>query len=333
MEHDTVVVGITYPLHVDARPQAAIDQDIANLRAVAWNVEVVLAPYTPDAELSPADRAAWARMSAVLTFHLPPDLPAIAPRLQWVQVAAAGVDHVADRLAGMSDVALTSATGVNAVSVAEFAITRLLEHWKHLPAIAALQHQREWSPRYGRRLQGSTVGVIGLGAIGTEICRRLRAFDVTLWGCRRDPSRVTHVVDHLVGPHDLPALYAACDAIIVAVPETPDTEDLLDDDAFSQMKPGAWVCNISRGSVVDEPALVRHLESGHLSGAAIDVTRTEPLPADSPLWDVAGLQISGHCASSLDGYFENVHALFRDNLQRFVTGRPLMNRVDLGRGY
>jgi phosphoglycerate dehydrogenase-like enzyme len=135
------------------------------------------------------------------------------------------------------------------------------------------------------------------------------------------------VVDELVGPERLHEVLSRVDAVVVCAPATPDTHDLFDAAAFAAMRPGAVFCNVARGSLVDEAALLDSLRSGHLGAAVLDVTQQEPLPADSPLWDTPNLRLSPHSSASLDHYVESVFELFADNLDRYVRGDPLRNVV------
>jgi len=128
-------------------------------------------------------------------------------------------------------------------------------------------------------------------------------------------------------------LLAECDAVIAAVPETPETTGLMDEAAFAAMPAGCFFCNVGRGSLVDEPALIAALERGHLRAAALDVASVEPLPPDHPLWDAPNLYLSPHSASSPAALFVNLHALIRENLARYLADEPLVNEVDVGRGY
>jgi phosphoglycerate dehydrogenase-like enzyme len=192
-----------------------------------------------------------------------------------------------------------------------------------------LQGERRWSPTYGREIAGSTLGVVGLGAIGREVARRGRALGLRLVAVRQSwrPGMKDDDVDELYGPGDLHALLGASDMVVSAVPETSATVDMFDAAAFAAMRPGAVFVNVGRGSAVVEDDLVAALGSGHLAAAAIDVTREEPLPPSSPLWDVRGLYISPHSATSPDRFWANLHALFRDNVARYLAGEPLRNEV------
>jgi phosphoglycerate dehydrogenase-like enzyme len=140
-------------------------------------------------------------------------------------------------------------------------------------------------------------------------------------------------VDEVVGTDDLDLLSARADAVIAAVPATPDTTDLFDRARFAAMKPGAVFVNVGRGSAVVEADLIAALDDGHLGAAVLDVTRTEPLPSDDPLWDAPRLHLSPHAAAAVDRYLENLHDLFRDNLARYVAGDSLRNEVDPALGY
>ena len=128
-------------------------------------------------------------------------------------------------------------------------------------------------------------------------------------------------------------MLAQCDAVVAAVPETPETVGMLDRAAIRAMRPGAFLCNVGRGSILDEAALAEALRDGHLRGAALDVASVEPLPADDPLWDAPNLYLSFHNASAPSALFRNLHRLLRDNLTRYLAGEPLRNEVDLARGY
>jgi phosphoglycerate dehydrogenase-like enzyme len=158
---------------------------------------------------------------------------------------------------------------------------------------------------------------------------------MTVIGTRRSyrPGHDHPDVDELRGTADLHDVLARCDAVVVSAPGTPETENLFDKDAFAAMKPGAVFCNVGRGSLVDEAALIDALESGHLGAAILDVTRHEPLPADDPLWDAPNIWISPHSSASQDRYTEKLLALFAHNLGRFTRGEPLRNVVDRAAGY
>jgi phosphoglycerate dehydrogenase-like enzyme len=328
---------------VVAFPWNADDEMLAPLRERFPHLELVAAPYLgrfghhlPDQEdeLTDEVRAVWARAEATMSLDLPGPIAELAPNLQWVQAIGAGIDHLAD--ADLPDaVTITNAAGVAASPIAEFAISRLLSVWKRLPEIDEEQARHEWKAKFGRTVEGLTLGVIGLGAIGTAVAQRARGFGMYLIGTRRSykEGQDHPAVDELRGTADLHDVLARCDAVVVSAPGTQETENLFDASAFAAMKPGALFCNVGRGSLVDEPALIAALESGHLGAAILDVTREEPLPADDPLWSAPNIFISPHCSAAQDRYTETLLALFADNLERYTRGEPLRNIVDRAAGY
>jgi phosphoglycerate dehydrogenase-like enzyme len=328
---------------VVAYPWNADDALLAPLRDRFPELDIVAQPflgqfnrYQPDAddELDDAARAVWARAEATLALDVPGPLREIAPGLRWVQAIGAGIDHL-ERADLPDHVTITNAAGVAAAPIAEFAIARLLQVWKRLPEIDAQQHEHEWVPKFGRTVEGLTLGVIGLGAIGTAVAVRARAFDMTVIGTRRSykEGQQHDAVDELRGVDDLHDVLGRCDAVVVSAPGTADTENMFDAAAFAAMKPGALFCNVGRGSLVDEPALIAALESGQVGAALLDVTRQEPLPADDPLWSAPNVYISPHSSAAQERYTDKLLELFADNLDRYTRGEALRNVVDRAAGY
>jgi phosphoglycerate dehydrogenase-like enzyme len=231
-------------------------------------------------------------------------------------------------------VTVTNGAGIAAVHIAEFCIARLLAIWKRFDDLADLQARREWTPTYGRSFSGSTVGVVGLGAIGRAVAERAHAMGARVIGVRRNAQLGGFAfVEAIYAPEQLHEMLGQCDAVVLSAPSTATTADLFDAAAFAAMKPGAVFCNVARGALVDEVALLDALHSGHLGAAALDVTKQEPIPSDSPLWHVPRLQLSPHSAGALEGYIDNLFDLFADNLSRYLRREPLRNLVDLQAGY
>jgi len=355
---DVITIGVMYPAAWETRPRAELDADLDRLRALDPRIRVEEVRYEDPTELrtlrgtagadgdttelramapelTDEQLATLSRLDLVLTQDLPFDVGRLAPRLRLVQGLGAGVSQLVSAGLADGDIRLTTAAGVSAVSISEFAIARLLAAWKLFPRLDELQRAHDWSPVYGRELAGSTVAVLGLGAIGSEVARRLQAFDVHVLGVRRSyrPGMTTPHVDELFGPDDLHAVLGRADAVIAAVPETPESTHTMDAAAFAAMRPGAFFCNVGRGSFVVEADLIAALATGHLGAAAIDVAAVEPLPADDPLWDAPNLMISPHAAASAERYFANLHRLFRDNVARYLAGEALRNEVDPALGY
>ena len=327
----------------------------AQLEAIDPRIRVVQVGYEEDHELRTArgtppydglrekapvltdeQRAMFAEVDIVVTLDLPFDVGTVAPNLVLVQGVGAGVGQLVSAGLAEGGIRLANAVGVSAVSISEFAVGRMLAFWKHFDAMGEAQAERDWRASYGREVAGSTVAVLGLGAHRLE--HRQAAAGVRRHRPRHpsvvDAGHATaEYVDELFGPDDLHDVLGRSDAVFAAVPETPETVGTMDAAAFAAMKPGAWFCNVGRGSFVDEAALLDALTSGQLGGAALDVFSVEPLPADNPLWNAPNLAISAHSSAAVERYVENLHALFRDNVARFLAGEPLRTEVDPARGY
>lgn len=348
-----VLVGVLYPSEWFGAPEA-FAAEIARLEDLDARVQVVAEPYLEPHELRSArgkpgadrlradapaltdrQREVFGRLDVALAIDLPFDVSAVAPGLQWVQAVGAGTGQLQSAGLAEAGIRLTTAAGANAVAIAEFALARVLQHWKRFREIDDAQERHHWEPLYGQELAGHALGLIGLGAINAAVAARAQAFDLRVMATRRSatPGATAPNVDALYPPGELHAMLAECDAVIAAVPETPETAGMMDRDAYAAMKPGAFFCNVGRGSLVDEVALIDALRRGHLRAAALDVASVEPLPADHPLWDAPHLYLSPHSAASPAALFANLHELFRENLSRFLRGEPLENEVDLGRGY
>jgi phosphoglycerate dehydrogenase-like enzyme len=332
-------VAVAYPPAVD-------DAVLASLRERFPDVEFVAAPYAGrfsrygrygkdgEDELTDERREVWARADIALALDLPDEIASIAPHLRWVQAIGAGIEHL-DGVALPPGCLVTNAAGVAAAPIAEFALARILAVWKRLPEIEALQRERRWKPCIGRTAEGATIGIVGFGAIGTAVAVRARAFGMTVLAIRRSHTLGQEHPDahEMFGPHALHDVLPRCDAIVAALPATGETENLFDARAFAAMRAGALFCNVGRGALVDEPALIDALESGHLGAAILDVTRQEPLPPEDPLWTAPNAYLSPHSSAALDRYADKLRELFADNLSRFFADEPLRNVVDRGAGY
>ena len=336
---------MTYP------PKGVRDEDLAPLRALDPRVEVTYLPfvdgvgvrnrrtqgtYRPgDGDVAPSPElvAALATADVVVGLDLPQELRTLAPRLRWIQAIGAGTGYLFtnDLPEG---VVITSAAGIGAPTIAEWVLGRLLSVWKRFDRVAELQRAHSWDQARarGRSFGGSTLVIVGLGAIGQAVAQRAAAFGVRVLAVRRTPAP-SPLAERVVGPGELHAVLAEADAVVVCAPATADTEALFDAAAFAALKPGAVLVNVARGTLVDEDALIAALRSGQVATAVLDVTRTEPLPADSPLWDEPGVVLSPHTSPSMDHYVGDLVGLVADNLGRWLRDEPLRNVVDPARGY
>jgi phosphoglycerate dehydrogenase-like enzyme len=255
------------------------------------------------------------------------------PRLRWMHTMAAG-GGAQVRAAGLTEaelerVVFTTSAGAHAGPLAEFALFGLLVGAKDLTQVQELQSQHVWAPHWEmRQLREQTVLILGLGGIGMETARLVGAFGARVIGVKRRPEPVAHV-DSVHGVEELRQLVGQADAIVVTLPGTPYTENLVDATLIAAMKPGTVIVNVGRGTVIDETALVDALRSGHIRSVCLDVTATEPLPADSPLWDMPQVLISPHTAAEDPGEGARIAKLFAENLSFFVRGEPMRNIVDL----
>jgi phosphoglycerate dehydrogenase-like enzyme len=195
------------------------------------------------------------------------------------------------------------------------------------------QAAHNWNPRACRNTEiaGQTLGIIGLGSIGLETARRAKALGMNVISMERPGRARPAEVDRLVA--DKIALCAQSDFVLVATPLTPETRHIVGEAELAAMKPTAYLINISRGRCVDEQALIRAIQEGRIAGAGLDVTEVEPLPADSPLWDLPGVIITPHVAASSPHTMGHVMDLVAENLRRLAAGQPLLNLGDKQRGY
>lgn len=254
------------------------------------------------------------------------------PRVRWVQGMSAGAgEHAAGAGLGgdaLERAALTTASGVHVRTLAEFTLLGLLYFAKHVPELLQRQRAKEW-PRIRRpvhELSGQTMLILGLGEIGVEIARVASALGMRVIGVKRRPGAVEHV-DEVHAVERLGDLVGRADAIVVTLPATEATRGLLDAETLAAVKPGAVLVNVGRGAVIDEDALVERLRDGTLAGAALDVFTTEPLPPESPLWELPNVLISPHVSALSERENERVVELFLANLERFLAGEPLVNRI------
>jgi phosphoglycerate dehydrogenase-like enzyme len=266
-----------------------------------------------------------------------PDRLLALPALRWYQQWYAGAEWLVDRPeVAERDFLLTSASGISAAVVVEQAFGYVLALTRRLRDAWAAQRERVWHkppPSTFAELAGKTLLVAGLGAIGSRAARVGRGFDMRVIGIRRRPELPCEGVERVGGPDELGALLPEADVVISALPYTRETLRLFSAEAFAQIKPGAIFVSIGRGNVVDQDALVAALAGGRLAGAGLDVFEREPLPADSPLWEIGTAMVTPHWGAAFPHRFERTMALFLDNLRRYGAGEPLRNLVDKRRGY
>jgi phosphoglycerate dehydrogenase-like enzyme len=249
----------------------------------------------------------------------------LSPKVRWVQTSSAGVGQYVKRLGLQdSDLIVTTASGVHGEPLAEFVFAALLYHVKWFAQLKAWQERHQWERYCSGELTGKTLAVIGTGRIGREIARIGHAFGMTIWGMAAtyDPTRAASLgVDRLFARDELKDMLAGADAVVLSTPHTADTEDMIGAEEIAAMKPGIVLVNIARGLVIDENAMIAALRDGRIAFAALDVFRTEPLPTDSPLWDLPNVLINPHSASTAPSENGKITDLFIRNLRHFLDGR------------
>ncbi|OKH55878.1 D-2-hydroxyacid dehydrogenase [Scytonema sp. HK-05] len=269
--------------------------------------------------------------------HILDKILAAAPRIRWHHAPNAGVNHILTpthtAIYLERDIILTNGAGVHAIPIAEFVITFILAHAKHLRELYALQAEHYWKRGFNiQELKGSTLLIIGAGHIGQEIAARAQAFGIRVLGSRRHPQALPNF-EKVVGADEWRSLLPEADYVVIATPLTKDTKGLIDEAALRLLRPSAYLINIARGAVVDEPALLKALGEGWFAGAALDTLVTEPLPPESPFWSLPNVFVTPHCTAHSPRTKERTIALFIDNLRRYQMGQPLRNVVDKEAGY
>ena len=260
-------------------------------------------------------------------------LPGVAPRLRIISCTSAGLDRLMpfDWLPG--NVALLNNSGAHGAKAGEFGIMALLMLANHMPVFAADQHMRRWAPRFGSVLAGRTVGIVGLGAIGSAVAMRAQQFGMTVLGVRNDVAPHAHA--HEVHPVSaLEAVLPRCEFLVLACPLTDRTRNLLSRDRLDLLPHGAKLVNMARGPVWDQDALCDMLDAGRLGPCLTDVATPEPLPEDHRMWRTPGLTITPHMSSDdPETYNERTLDILFANLRADRAGQPMPNRVEPARGY
>jgi len=302
-----------------------------------------------------ADTADYSRAEILYAGALPHD-PGRAPGLKWVQVHMAGVNGLYEHpIYANRAIALTTASGVHAATVAEYAITALLALAHRVPRMVEWHGRGTWPPDEQRwplfvptAVRGATLGVIGYGSIGRELARVAKtAFAMRVLACKRDPSRRADpgycptgtgdpegaLPDAWFSPAQLPDLLTKSDVVVMCAPLTRETQQMIGTHELGAMKKTAYFINVGRGASVDERALAAALVEKRIAGAAVDVFVQEPPAKGHPLYAVDNVIVSPHVSGFVASYDDDCCTLFAENLRRYLTGAPLLNLVDRAKGY
>ena len=338
----TIAIGSYLEPELIARIQAA-----APAARIVYEPDLLPVPRYPcdhtgqPRDLSPADLDRWRSLTVAADVFFdfdwldPAGMAARSPRLRWVQASSAGIGAFMRRTGlDHAGFAVTTAGGIHGVPLAEFALAGVLHFVKGFPDLRRRQQARNWELYATRQLAGQRVLVVGLGGMGRQVAVTFAAMGTEVTGLGRD-GRDYDVpgVSRVIYREDLDKELPGTDVLILCCPLTPQTEGLIGREQIALLPPHAVLVNLARGQVVDEDALIRALSTGQLGGACLDVFAKEPLPADSPLWEMDNVLISPHSASTVVEENERLTGLFLDNLARFTAGRPLSNLYEAERGY
>lgn len=256
-----------------------------------------------------------------------------ATSLRWMHTASAGVENLLSDTIKERGISFTNSAGVHAIPIAEWVLHALLMIVKRGPRMLAAQHEHRWERDVEfDELGGKTLTILGAGGIGQEIARRAAGFGMRIWGSNRSGHEVEGF-ERIVSGEDWRDLLPETDFLAIATPLTAETKHLVGERELAALPDHAWLINIARGAIVDEPALMMALRNGVIAGAALDTFEKEPLPSESPLWTLPNVLISPHNSGSSPRSTDRVVDLFIDNLQRFVADKELRNLVDLEAGY
>lgn len=256
---------------------------------------------------------------------------ALLPTIKWVHILGAGID--AFPLEHLGDRVLTCSKGATSVPIAEYVLAVMLAHEKHIPEEFLAEPPPSWNqPQFGPLggLAGATLGLVGAGAIGTEVAKRALAFDMKVVAHRRSSSPMPLPE---IESASLEEVLARADHLVITAPSTPETYHLINKDTLQLVKPGVHVVNIARGPLVDSEALIAALDEGRVARASLDVAEGEPLPAGHPLYAHPRVRLTPHLSNSSSRTANRTVQMFTDNLARWRSGRPLQGVVDPAVGY
>jgi phosphoglycerate dehydrogenase-like enzyme len=277
----------------------------------------------------------------VIAWSIRPEQLKAAKELRWIHSPAAAVHQFMFPELINSDVILTNAREVHGPVVAEHVIALIFALAKKIPLAVRLQEKHVWGqepmwrerPR-PREIAGATLGLVGAGSIGREVAKRASALGMRVMAVRENPQKQKpEGVEKVYAFADLETLLEQSDYVVLALPVTPSTQKVMNAERFSKMRSDACLINVGRGPLIDAAALTAALRDHRIGGAALDVFEREPLPADSPLWDLENLLITPHTAGLTEKLWERHYQLFSENLRRYLAHQPLLGVVDKNKGY
>jgi len=310
------------------------DRLLAKIETSAEQVDVIVGD-TLEAFEQAASRAtvilAWSNSSDLLRRVL-----GVCPNVRWVHDVWAGLDHLPLPELREKRVVLTNARGVFSAALGEWVVGAILYFAKGFRRLVRDQMAGRWVPYHVDAIEGRTVGIVGYGDIGRAVAVRVRALGMRVLGLTRHgpgAGRADELVERIFGPDERMRMLRQCDYVVITAPLTPETRGLIGAAEIAALKPDAVLINIGRGPVVSEKALIDALREGGIKGAALDVFDLEPVPEGHPYYGLENVLISPHSADRTSGWLDGAVQLFLDNLECYGKGEPLVNVVEIDRGY
>jgi phosphoglycerate dehydrogenase-like enzyme len=273
-----------------------------------------------------------ARTEALMAYVVPPGVLPAMPKLRWAQAMTAGVEHWLAMPDLPPRLTLTCARGTHRESMPENIIGALLYVAKPYAQAVENQKQRKWVQKPAQPLAGKTLGILGLGAIGQDVARIAALLGLRVIGTRRRPQPMDGVAE-VLPPERTPEVLAQSDFVLLLLPSTPQTDNIIDAERLALMKPSAWLLNFGRGQLIVDDDLIAAAKAKKIAGAMLDVYRQEPLPAEHPFWGTEGIIVLPHIGGPHPQRDQIVARLLVDNLARFLDGKPLKEIVDRDAGY
>jgi phosphoglycerate dehydrogenase-like enzyme len=283
-----------------------------------------------------ADALAAAPEAEVILGHFRPAVCAAAPNLRWVQSFSTGMDKfLFPEIVERDEVAISNVAGLYASQGGEHAWALLLALTRQIPTAVKNMEQRAWSAGPVVEIAGTTLGIIGMGGFGVEMAKRAQGYDMNVIAI--DPVRTEKPsFVHELRPTSTETLHdllRRSDVVMTACPLTKETYHLISGPELAMMKPSAYLINVTRGGIIDEPALVDALKAGQIAGAGLDVTEKEPLSPDSPLWDAPNIILTPHRAGASQHRPRKIFEFFLQNMNRYINGEKPVNVIDKRKGY
>jgi phosphoglycerate dehydrogenase-like enzyme len=296
-----------------------IRERFPDLEVAAGHDEGFLAQHIVDADV-------------MLVYGFPLERLKQAARLRWIQLTSAGAEHLFEGRQSLQGIVITNTRGMHADLIADYTFGAIVTlQWNFLDLFLDKQARR-WGSRAIEPLMGKTLGIVGLGAIGSEIARRAPSFGMNVIGLKRNPVPIQGV-SRVFGPGRLKDVLSESDFVVVAAALTPETYRMIGEQELRAMKKTGFLINIARGRIIDESTLIKALQEKWIAGAFLDAFENEPLPPESPLWELPNVMVTPRISGILKDYAGGVMEIFGENLRRWKEGLPLRNQVDWEKGY